>query len=113
MTELKKFTRFLAISLVLEAVLFGVAWAIHQSRGGTLTDFASVLGVVGGTVMIVGLFSLIGGMDSFVKLKHAINPMGTKKTKDGEIKPPDFNFFLMMLFVGSIAIGIGQFLQGK
>lgn len=111
MAELKKFGQFLAISLLFEAILLGIAWAFHQSQGGTLANFGSVLGVMGGVAMLLGLFSLIGGIDSFKKLKRAINPMGAKKIKDEEIKSPDFNFFLMMLLVGSVAIGVGKILQ--
>lgn len=111
MGELKKFTRFLAISLLLEAILLSVAWAFHQAQGGSLADFDSVLDVMGSVVMVAGLFSLIGGLDSFAKLKQALNPMATQKNKNREYVPPNFNFFLMMLLVGSVAIGVGQFLQ--
>jgi len=111
--ELKKFWRFLALAIAAEIILMGFVAATVRAGGNEWSwhTFGIGLDVGGAAAYILGMYSLIGGGRSFKTLTRALKNSTEEKTKNAESQSPDYTFLLLMVLVGSVAIGAGQWLQ--
>ena len=112
-TELKKFYRFLLLAIFTAIALMALAAIVSWLLGWrTWSQFGLALSFGGGVALVVGLYSLIGGVGSFENLNRALRGAGRKDTAPRRLpKQRDVTFFLLMLFAGSIAVGLGRWLQ--
>ncbi len=110
-SELKKFWRFLALAIAAEMMLMGFVAATVRAGGNEWSwhTFGIGLGIGGAAAYILGMYSLIGGGQSFKTLTRALKNTAEEKTTNAP--SPDYTFLLLMVLVGSVAIGAGQWLQ--
>ncbi len=111
--ELKKFWRFLAFAIAAEIMLMGFVAATVRAGGSEWSwrTFGIGLGIGGAAAYILGMYSLIGGGASFKNLTRALKNSQTKKVVRPEPESQDYTFLLLMVLVGSVAIGAGQWVQ--
>ncbi len=111
-SELKKFRRFLAVAVLTEAGLVGlVALSVRASGEWSWHNFSVGLGIAGAAALVLGMYSLVGGQKTFEALtrlrynsdKPAPDPVSSENQAT--------SFLLIMIFVGSVAIGAGQYLD--
>lgn len=105
--DLRKFWRFLALAVAAEIMLMGFVAATVRAGGGEWSwrTFGIGLGIGGAAAYILGMYSLIGGGQSFKTLTRALKKSSPQTQSDTQT---DYSFLLLMVLVGSVAIGAGQ-----
>ncbi len=104
--EWRKLRRFLAFALLTETGLMAlVALGVRSMGEWSWHIFGVGLGIGGAAALVLAMYSLIGGGQSFKTLTRAL-----KKAETDSVQPesPDYTFLLVMIFAGSVAIGAGQ-----
>jgi len=107
--DLKKFWRFLASAIAAEIMLMGFVAAAARAGGSEWSwhTFGVGLGIGGAAAYVLGMYSLISGGQSFKTLTRALKKTETENGQP-ESQSPDYTFLLLMVLVGSVAIGAGQ-----
>lgn len=112
--ELKKFLQLMKTALLIDVVLFAVTAMACQSGGWwSYAQYGVGLTWAGLAAMLVGLFSLLGGLGPgqakfgqfFSWPKRDFDPFNT------ELPQGPHTFFLLMFIAGSLAIVGGEIFQ--
>lgn len=111
-SELKKFRRFLTIALLTEVGLVGlVALSVRSAGEWSWHNFSVGLGIAGAAALLLGMYSLIGGGISFQNLSRSLKFTERNSAPKMGDEKQEVTFLLIMIFVGSVAIGAGQYLN--